>query len=110
MNAQRARSADRALRGWVGSWRNANPQVNGPVSEPLRPGCTRTAPGLHTPPQPQLPGPAVTPAAARGVARWRDWLPGLGHVDDGGRRHLQLLDPELTMRCQDGRLFEHAPV
>jgi len=80
-----------------------------PVSEPLRRGCTRTAPSLHTPPQPQLPGPAVTPAAARGVARCRGWLPGLGHVDDGGRRHLPLLDPELVMRCQDGRLFEHAP-
>jgi hypothetical protein len=38
----------------VGSWRNANWQVNSPVSEPLRLVCTRTAPSLHTPPRPQL--------------------------------------------------------
>ena len=59
----------------VGSWRNANWQVNSPVSEPLRLVCTRTAPSLHTPPRPQLSwtsrrgpgGLGFTPAAPAGT-------------------------------------------
>ncbi len=39
-------------------------------------------------------GRAVTFAAACGVARCRGWLPGLGHVDGRGRRHLPLLGPQ----------------